>query len=272
MVARAVATECGLEFISVKGPELLDMYVGESERNVRAVFQSARSAAPCVLFFDEMDSLCPQRSKTSDGGSVMDRVVSQLLTEMDNLVCPPDDSGASGVSGNVRHVFVIGATNRPDLLDPALLRPGRFDKLIYMSVCDTMEQRMGILQAQTRKLRFATGDGGLVEVAKVMPSTITGADISSVVARAYSIALERTIATLEADAGSKNIRGNDEMTKYVESCAQAQLLVEVHGEDFTQALLRFKCSVSEADLLHYNSLHKMYCQKDSGNGSDSGSD
>ena len=112
LLAKAVATECSLNFLSVKGPELLNMYIGESEKNVRAIFEAARNAKPCVLFFDELDSLAPQRGRGSDSGGVMDRVVSQLLTEVDGLQ-----------SGN--EVFVIGATNRPDLLDPALLRPGR---------------------------------------------------------------------------------------------------------------------------------------------------
>lgn len=268
MVARAVATECGLEFISVKGPELLDMYVGESERNVRAVFQSARIAAPCVLFFDEMDSLCPQRSKTSDGGAVMDRVVSQLLTEMDNLVCSPE--GNEKAVGAVRHVFVIGATNRPDLLDSALLRPGRFDKLIYLSVCDTAEQRLGILRAQTRNLRFACSncDDVLTEVATSMPKMITGADISSVVSKAYSIALERTISTLGSHANSQGIHGNEALKKFVDECEQSQLLVELRVDDFAQALVHFKCSVSEADLQHYNTLHKIYCRKEHENDND----
>lgn len=97
----------------MKGPELINMYVGQSEENVRQVFQKARGASPCVIFFDELDSLAPNRGKSGDSGGVMDRVVSQLLAELDGLHKSGD-------------VFVIGATNRPDLLDPALLRPGRY--------------------------------------------------------------------------------------------------------------------------------------------------
>ena len=110
-----------MAFLSVKGPELLDIYVGESEKNVRDIFENARQLSPCVLFFDELDSLAPARGRGNDGGGVMDRVVSQLLTELDGMTN--------------EQVFVIAATNRPDLLDPAMLRPGRFDRMIYLSVC-----------------------------------------------------------------------------------------------------------------------------------------
>jgi peroxin-6 len=114
-LAKAVATSFSLNFFSVKGPELLNMYIGESEANVRRVFQRARDARPCVIFFDELDSVAPKRGNQGDSGGVMDRIVSQLLAELDGM---SDGSGAD--------VFVIGATNRPDLLDPALLRPGRY--------------------------------------------------------------------------------------------------------------------------------------------------
>ncbi|KAG2568805.1 hypothetical protein PVAP13_7NG400000 [Panicum virgatum] len=122
LLAKAVATECSLNFLSVKGPELINMYVGESEKNVRDIFEKARSARPCVIFFDELDSLAPARGSSADSGGVMDRVVSQLLVEID------------GLSDNSQDLFIIGATNRPDLLDSALLRPGRFDKLLYVGV------------------------------------------------------------------------------------------------------------------------------------------
>jgi peroxin-6 len=113
-VAKAVATTFSLNFLSVKGPELLNMYIGESEANVRRIFQQAREAKPCVVFFDELDSVAPKRGNHGDSGGVMDRIVSQLLAELDGM--------ADGDGGDV---FVLGATNRPDLLDPALLRPGR---------------------------------------------------------------------------------------------------------------------------------------------------
>lgn len=115
LLAKAVATSCSLNFFSVKGPELLNMYIGESEANVRRVFQKARDAQPCVIFMDELDSIAPKRGNQGDSGGVMDRIVSQLLAELDGMA---EGKGGAGV-------FVMAATNRPDLLDPALLRPGR---------------------------------------------------------------------------------------------------------------------------------------------------
>jgi len=139
LLAKAIATEFSLNFFSVKGPELLNMYIGESEANVRRVFQRARDARPCVVFFDELDSVAPKRGNQGDSGGVMDRIVSQLLAELDGM---SDDGGG---------VFVIGATNRPDLLDQALLRPGRFDKMLYLGVSDRHDKQQTILEALTRK-------------------------------------------------------------------------------------------------------------------------
>lgn len=142
LLAKAIATEFSLNFFSVKGPELLNMYIGESEANVRRVFQRARDARPCCVFFDELDSVAPKRGNQGDSGGVMDRIVSQLLAELDGM--SDGDDGGGGV-------FVIGATNRPDLLDQALLRPGRFDKMLYLGVSDTHDKQLNILQALTRK-------------------------------------------------------------------------------------------------------------------------
>lgn len=142
LLAKAIATELSLNFFSVKGPELLNMYIGESEANVRRVFQRARDARPCVIFFDELDSVAPKRGNQGDSGGVMDRIVSQLLAELDGMSDDHDSVGG---------VFVIGATNRPDLLDPALLRPGRFDKMLYLGISDTHEKQLTILEALTRK-------------------------------------------------------------------------------------------------------------------------
>lgn len=142
LLAKAIANESGANFISVKGPELLDKYVGESERSVRVVFERARSSSPCIIFFDELDSLCPKRGSDSGGGGVSERVVNQLLTEMDGL-----DSR--------RSVFVIAATNRPELIDPAMLRPGRLDKLLYVPL-PSPDDRYSILQALSATVNIAS--------------------------------------------------------------------------------------------------------------------
>lgn len=141
LLAKAIANESGANFISVKGPELLDKYVGESERSVRLVFERARASSPCVVFFDELDSLCPKRGGDSSGGGVSERVVNQLLTEMDGL----EDR---------RSVFVIAATNRPELIDPAMMRPGRLDKLLYVAL-PAPEDRVSILKAVSNKIKFS---------------------------------------------------------------------------------------------------------------------
>merc|ERR1711953_947900 len=116
LLAKAVASECSANFISIKGPEMLTMWFGESEANVREVFDKARAAAPCVLFFDELDSIGTARgsSQGDAGGGASDRIINQVLTEMDGM-------------GAKKNVFIIGATNRPDIIDPAVLRPGRLD-------------------------------------------------------------------------------------------------------------------------------------------------
>ena len=139
LLAKAVATEFSLNFLSVRGPELLNMYVGQSEQNVRDLFERARLASPCILFFDELDSLAPRRGRTSsDSSGVSDRLVSQLLTEIDEQHAE-------------HHLFIIGATNRPDLLDDSLLRPGRFDKLIYIGISNEHADRRQMFHALTQK-------------------------------------------------------------------------------------------------------------------------
>lgn len=134
LLAKAIANEAGINFISVKGPELLNMYVGESERAVRQCFQRARNSTPCVIFFDEFDALCPKRTANENSGS--SRVVNQLLTEMD---------GVEERNG----VFIMAATNRPDMIDPAVLRPGRLDKILFVNL-PVKQDRLEILQAQTK--------------------------------------------------------------------------------------------------------------------------
>lgn len=188
LLAKAIATEFSLNFFSVKGPELLNMYIGESEANVRRVFQRARDARPCVVFFDELDSVAPKRGNQGDSGGVMDRIVSQLLAELDGM-----SNGEDGGGG----VFVIGATNRPDLLDQALLRPGRFDKMLYLGISDTHRKQQTILEALTRKFSLHP-DLSLARVAESLPFTYTGADLYALCSDAMLKAITRQASAVDA--------------------------------------------------------------------------
>lgn len=225
LLAKAVATECSLSFLSVKGPELINMYVGQSEENVRAVFARARSAAPCVIFFDELDSLAPNRGRSGDSGGVMDRVVSQLLAEMDGLNKSAD-------------VFVIGATNRPDLLDPAILRPGRFDQLLYVGIPTDRESQLKVLRALTRRFLFAEGFD-LDSVLDACPSGLTGADFYSLCSAAMASATRNHIQALE--------RGD---------LAPDNKTVLVTLGDFKVALKDLVPSVSPSELERYNDIRQ----------------
>ncbi len=172
LLAKAVATESGANFIAVRGPEILSKWVGESEKAVRQIFRRARQVAPTVIFFDEIDSIAPARGSRFDSG-VTDRIVNQLLTEMDGIE-------------PLRKVVVIGATNRPDILDPALLRPGRFDRLIYVPPPD-YKARIEIFKVHTRKMPLAP-DVNLEELARKTEG-YSGADIEAVCREAALIAL-----------------------------------------------------------------------------------
>ena len=194
MLARAVATECGLSFISVKGPELFSKFVGESEKAIRLLFARARAAAPCVVFCDEIDSLAATRAEgegasagAGDSG-VGARVLSQLLTEMDGTV------PLSGVT-------ILAATNRPDMVDPALLRPGRFDRLLRVRAPDR-EGREAVLRAQTRRMPLAA-DADLGAVA-AQTECFTGADLAAVLQEAAMLAAEEGDAGAEA-VGAKHL-------------------------------------------------------------------
>jgi len=177
LLAKSVATESEANFISIRGPELLSKWVGESERGVREVFRRARQASPCIIFFDEIDSLAPLRGLGGDS-MVTERVVSQLLTEMD---------GIQSLSG----VVVLAATNRMDMVDPALLRAGRFDKLLYIPQPDKNARRQ-ILEIQTKGKRIGAGLD-LDRVAE-MTDGFSGADITAVVNTAISLVLQEYLA------------------------------------------------------------------------------
>ncbi len=176
MIARAVATESRLNFISIKGPEIMSKWVGESERAVREVFRKAKQAAPALIFFDEIDSIVPARDSGRDS-NVTERVVSQLLTELDGLV-------------ELKDVVVMAATNRPDLIDPSLLRPGRFDRMIYIPMPD-LSARKKIFEIYMRKMPIA-GDVDIEELAS-RTEGYTGADIEMICREAGMLALREII-------------------------------------------------------------------------------
>ena len=225
LLAKAIATEFSLNFFSVKGPELLNMYIGESEANVRRVFQRARDARPCVVFFDELDSVAPKRGNQGDSGGVMDRIVSQLLAELDGM-----SDGEEGGSG----VFVIGATNRPDLLDQALLRPGRFDKMLYLGVSDSHDKQFTILEALTRKFTMHP-EMSLRRVAESLPFTYTGADLYALCSDAMLKAITRQVSTV--DAKIKELPGVPVTTAYFfdHLATDEDIAVMVTEEDFFAA-------------------------------------
>ena len=176
MLAKAVATESEANFISVKGPEFLSKWVGESEKAVRETFRKARQASPCIIFFDEIDSITPTRGSSSDS-HVTERVISQILTELDGLE-------------ELRDVTVIAATNRPDIIDPALLRPGRFDRHIYVTLPDK-EARKEIFRIHTKKKPLAKD----VDLDKLAEKTegYTGSDIATLCNEAVMNAIREHI-------------------------------------------------------------------------------
>lgn len=223
LLAKAVANESHSNFISVKGPELLNKYVGESERAVRQVFERAAASAPCVIFFDEIDALCPRRSQDSGSDSSSSRIVNQLLTEMD------------GLEGR-RQVYILAATNRPDILDPALTRPGRLDKALYVRL-PAVEERTEILRTCGRKTPWHPSVD-LEQVAKDHRADgFSGADLAALV-RESSLAAIRTL-----------IRSGDQIVNF--STLPAPLVTMEH---INFAFSRVKRSVSVSDEKVYNSL------------------
>jgi transitional endoplasmic reticulum ATPase len=181
LLARAVATESDANFISIKGPEVFSKWVGESEKAIREVFRKARMAAPAVIFFDEMDSLTPQRGSMGSDSGVSERVISQLLTEMDGILTLQD-------------IVVIAATNRPNLIDPAVLRPGRFDRLIYVPEPDD-KSRLQILKLYTTGMPLAK-DVDLNQVA-AQTRYYSGADLENICREAAMHALRQDINASE---------------------------------------------------------------------------
>ncbi|CAN0471531.1 unnamed protein product [Ascophyllum nodosum] len=225
LLAKAIANESGANFISVKGPELLDKYVGESEKSVRQVFQRARASSPCIIFFDELDALCPRRRLSSGGGGegsgVSERVVNQLLTEMDGLEAR-------------RNVFVVAATNRPELIDPAMLRPGRLDRLLYVPLPSPAD-RVSILRALSATVSLGP-NVGLETIGRSRKAEgFSGADLAALL-REAGLDVLRRLKNNEAVEG----RG----------CGGTIIT----AENFENAFLRTQPSVSAVDRDFYVSM------------------
>ena len=181
LIAKAVANESESNFISIKGPELLSKWVGESEKGVREIFRKARQAAPCVVFFDEIDAIAPIRGRDSGDSNVTERMISQLLTELDGLEVLKD-------------VVVIAASNRPDIVDPALLRSGRFDRHLYVPPPDR-DSRIQIIKIHTKNIPKAE-DVNIEHLADITEN-YTGADIASFISTAVMVAIRQHVFKYE---------------------------------------------------------------------------
>uniref|UniRef100_A0A7S2ZIM7 Vesicle-fusing ATPase n=1 Tax=Rhodosorus marinus TaxID=101924 RepID=A0A7S2ZIM7_9RHOD len=228
LLAKAIANECQANFISIKGPELLTMWFGESESNVREVFDKARQSAPCVLFFDELDSIARARgSSAGDASGAGDRVINQILTEIDGV-------------GARKNVFVIGATNRPDILDPAIMRPGRLDQLVYIPLPDH-DSRVSILKSALRKSPVAT-DVDLMAIARATDG-YSGADLTEICQRACKMAIRESI---QKDVERK--REMEDAGMDVEDEDPVPELTRAHFEDSMRYARR---SVTDADVRKY---------------------
>ncbi|KAL0417690.1 UNVERIFIED_CONTAM: Cell division cycle protein 48 [Sesamum radiatum] len=230
---KAIANECQANFISVKGPELLTMWFGESEANVREIFDKARQSAPCVLFFDELDSIATQRgSSVGDAGGAADRVLNQLLTEMDGMNAK-------------KTVFIIGATNRPDIIDPALLRPGRLDQLIYIPLPDE-DSRHQIFKACLRKSPLSK-DVDLRALAKYTQG-FSGADITEICQRACKYAIRETIEK-DIEKERRRRENPDSMDEDLEDEVS-----EIKPAHFEESMKFARRSVSDADIRKYQAF------------------
>jgi len=231
LLAKAIANECQANFISIKGPQLLTMWFGESEANVRDLFDKARAAAPCVLFFDELDSVAKARGgSVGDAGGAADRVINQILTEMDGM-------------GSKKNVFIIGATNRPDIIDPAILRPGRLDQLIYIPLPDE-PSRMSILKSCLRKSPLSK-DISLDYIAKVTQG-FSGADLTEICQRACKLAIRESIE-LEVRR-AKERASNPDASMEVEEADPVPEITKLH---FEEAMKFARRSVSDNDIRKY---------------------
>lgn len=235
LLAKAIANECQANFISIKGPELLTMWFGESEANVRDVFDKARAAAPCVMFFDELDSVAKARGSTLGDSGGTDRVLNQILTEMDGMNAK-------------KNVFVIGATNRPDQIDPALLRPGRLDQLIYIPLPDE-PSRFSILKSALRKSPVSP-DVDLSFLASTCHG-FSGADLTEICQRACKLAIRESIESEIRQLREREARGETAMEEDAEAEPEEDLVPYITRAHFEEAMKFARRSVSDNDIRKY---------------------
>ncbi|CAM9430943.1 unnamed protein product [Ectocarpus sp. 4 AP-2014] len=249
LLAKAVANQCNANFISVKGPELLSMWFGESEANIRDLFNKARAASPCILFFDEMDSIARGRGGSGGGGGgsdVGDRVINQILTEIDGV-------------GPAKMVFIIGATNRPDILDSSVTRPGHLDQLIYIPLPDH-DSRLSILQANLRK--SPVSDDVDMDAMAEATDGFSGADLTEICQRAAMNAIRESVrheidvtfraeerARIREEEGLESEDDEEEM----EGPDPVPAITRAH---FEEALGRARKSVKPEDIEQYKSFAK----------------
>ncbi|KAJ5074287.1 cell division control protein 48 [Anaeramoeba ignava] len=241
LLAKAIANECQSNFISIKGPELLTMWFGESESNVRDVFDKARQAAPVVLFFDELDSIARSRGSSMGDSGAGDRVINQLLTEMDGME-------------QRKNVFLIGATNRPDIIDPAILRPGRLDQLIYIPLPDE-KARLEIFKANLRKSPVHES----VDLAYLAHRTpgFSGADLTEICQRAVKLAIRQCIE-MEIDHENERKQKMEQETKdgeepvLLDDDDEYDPVPYIMPKHFEEAMKHARRSVSDSDLVRYD--------------------
>jgi len=238
MLAKAVATESGANFIAVRGPEILSKWVGESEKAVREIFRRARQTAPCVIFFDEIDSIAPMRGFAHDSG-VTERIVNQLLAEMDGIQ-------------PLNRVVVIAATNRPDILDPALLRPGRFDRLIYVPPPDE-KARLEILKIYVRSLPIDS-TVNLEELAKKLEG-YTGADIEALARETAMKVLRQRYYECLNKARQECKNSQECIDTSVKSC-MSNATLKITMQDFLDTMKVIGPSLSKADIIRYENIAK----------------
>lgn len=241
LLAKAVANEAGINLLPVMGPELLNMYQGESERAVREVFRRAGNVAPCVIFFDEFDSLCPIRTKGGESGSKT-TIVNTLLTEMNGFAKRDD-------------VYVIAATNRPDILDPAVTRPGRFDTLLYVDVPDYLG-RISIFKARTKNgtCPALADDVSFEEISRVC-NNFSGADCDQLVYLASKEAIREVIQNMDSTGAEETL--NTSEVASAESGKNIKRLVS--KKHFFAALKKMKPSISVEEQKRYKKLYNKIC-------------